>query len=205
MENLFNGECANAHSLLNQLVAGVDEAGRGALAGPVVSAAVILTPEIPSELLKDSKTLKEQEREEIYEILYSSTPYIGIGVVNEKIVDRINILQATLLSMEKAIMALPILPQKVLIDGRDIPKNINLNMSAIIKGDSKIPAISAASIIAKVTRDRIMCKLHKAQPQYNFNKHKGYGTEDHYDCIFKFGISKSHRKSFNLTKQEKMF
>jgi ribonuclease HII len=187
------------------LLAGVDEAGRGALAGPVVSAAVILTDDIPRDCLKDSKSLSKKERENVYNLIVEKTPYIGIGIVSIEKIDSINILQATLISMEKAIRALPTVPDEIMIDGNKSPKLPMYKIKTIVKGDQRISEISAASIIAKVTRDQIMAEYHQRYPQYNFQENNGYGTEQHYESIFQYGISKIHRKSFNLTRQPTLF
>ncbi len=179
-----------------RFVAGLDEAGRGPLAGPVVAAAVIILDykKIKIKNVKDSKKMTPKAREEIYEIL-TNHPHIkwGIGIVSERLIDKINILEATKLAMKKSVKNLS--PDFLVIDG-----NFNINsdipQKSIIKGDLKVFSISAASIIAKVTRDRIMHNFHKKYPQYGFDKHKGYGTAHHFKMIKKYGPSKIHRKSF---------
>lgn len=187
------------------LLAGVDEAGRGALAGPVVAAAVILTSEVPLDLLKDSKLLTQSQREYAYQLIFQHTPYIGIGVVSHRMIDKLNILNATLLAMKRAILALPQKPEYVIIDGNKAPKMPEYTLETKVKGDRFVPAISAASIVAKVTRDVIMTQLALKFPHHGFIQHKGYGTEDHYEAIFAHGITNVHRLSFNLTRQETLF
>jgi ribonuclease HII len=186
--------------------AGVDEAGRGCLAGPVVAACVMLPEGLDTSPFKDSKQLSATKRDELYTLLFESTPMIGVGIVSHQEIDRINILQATLLAMKIAIGHLSILPTEILVDGNKTPElDNNLPISAIIKGDATVPAISAASIVAKVTRDRLMDEMHLAFPQYGFNQNKGYGSEAHYEAIFLHGPCPIHRLSFNLTRQEQLF
>lgn len=180
-----------------KIYAGVDEAGRGPLAGPVIAAAVILNPEKNISGLKDSKLLTPKKREELFEIIKSESLAFGIGRAEVEEIDQFNILQASLLAMKRAVEKLPIIPALVLVDGNRCP-DIALPSKAIIKGDSLIQAISAASIIAKVTRDREMVLLDKKYPGYDFAIHKGYGTKKHYACLEKLGISPIHRKSFRL-------
>ena len=191
---------------LNQLgfgcVAGIDEAGRGPLAGPVVAAAVNFKFEnlksiLNNKILKqinDSKQLSEKQREEIYEILTKHKDIKwGVGIVSEKVIDKINILEATKVAMKKA--ANKISPDFLLIDGT-VKLNCATGQKQIIKGDQKVFSIAAASIIAKVTRDRIMQKMHKKYPQYGFGRHKGYGTRAQFANLQKFGPCEIHRKSF---------
>ncbi|MFC1770281.1 ribonuclease HII [Candidatus Margulisiibacteriota bacterium] len=186
-------------------IAGVDEAGRGALAGPVVSAAVVFFGEIDPSIFKDSKTLSKEKRQELYEILMKGSAYVGLGIVGETVIDQVNILQASLLSMQKAVTALGIRPDEVLIDGDRAPDLPDYKIRTIIRGDQSIPEISAASIIAKQTRDKIMRDYHVKYPQYNFISNSGYGTAEHYQSIFQYGASDIHRKSFNLTQQQRLF
>lgn len=188
-----------------KLVAGLDEAGRGPLAGPVVAAAVNLKFEIFNlksilnnpifKKIKDSKKLNAKQREEIYETLIKH-PGVrwGVGVVSEKVIDKINILEASKLAMQKAVKNLS--PDFLLIDGNFKLNKINILQKSVIKGDSKVFSIAAASIIAKVTRDRLMQKYHKKYPQYGFDCHKGYGTRAHFESLEKFGPCKIHRKTF---------
>ncbi len=182
-------------------VAGVDEAGRGALAGPVVAAAVILAPDFPITILKDSKLLSAEQREDIFVLLTGCE--IGVGIVSHGMIDRINIFKATMEAMKRAVAKLKNKPGEVLIDGNKTP-NIK-GARAIVQGDRTVPAISAASIVAKVTRDRIMRNLAIKFPQYRFDAHKGYGTALHYDLLFQHGPCGVHRRSFNLTRQEPLF
>jgi ribonuclease HII len=183
-------------------VAGLDEAGRGPLAGPVVAAAVCVdkNAKIIFRELNDSKKLSEKQREYFYKIL-TNHPQIkwGVGIVSEKVIDKINILEATKLAMEKSIKKLN--PDSLLLDGNftlRFPqgKNSIVRQKSVIAGDQKVMSIAMASIIAKVTRDRIMEKMHKKYPQYGFDKHKGYGTKAHFANLEKFGPCKIHRKSF---------
>ena len=177
-------------------VAGIDEAGRGPLAGPVVAGAVLINNKNFRIIKKitDSKKLSEKQREELYEILTNHKDIKwGVGIVSEKVIDKINILQATKLAMSKAIENLG--ADFLLLDG-NFKINSNIKQTSIIKGDLKVFSISAASIIAKVTRDRLMQKYHKKYPDYGFAKHKGYGTALHIANLAKFGACKIHRKTF---------
>ena len=174
------------------LVAGVDEVGRGCLAGPVIAAAVILKN--PIQGLTDSKKLSEKTREYLAEEIKHNSFY-AFGIATAQEIDEINILQASLLAMNRAILALPIAPSKILVDGIHKP-NININMEAIIKGDLLIKEISAASIIAKVKRDKYMREIDLKYPNYGFKRHKGYGTKLHFEMIQKHGATKIHRKTF---------
>ncbi len=177
-------------------IAGVDEAGRGPLAGPVVAAAVILPDTPPPFPFRDSKTISHERRVILHDWLFASGAAIGIGIVEPDEIDRINILQATLLAMRIAVERIDPRPEKILIDGNKTIPRFDITQEAIVKGDAKIPAISAASIIAKVTRDRIMDDLHAQYPQYGFAKHKGYGTKEHRDALLKHGPAAIHRKTF---------
>jgi len=178
------------------LLAGVDEAGRGPLAGPVVSAAVILDPQKHIDGLADSKVLNERKRDSLFEAIKIDTLSWSVGIATVEEIDELNILQATLLAMQRAINGLAIQPDEVLIDGNCLPKLL-MPAQAIVKGDSKVKAISAASIVAKVVRDKIMVDYHNLYPDYAFQFHKGYGTKQHLKEIDKFGFLPIHRKSFN--------
>lgn len=176
-------------------IAGVDEVGRGPLAGPVVAAAVILDPNRPIEGLKDSKKLSKKRREALAEIIKSQALAWAFGRAEASEIDEINILQASLLAMKRAVEALPIAPHKVLVDGNKCP-DLAYPTEAIIKGDQKIASISAASIIAKVSRDQEMCELDVIYPGYGFSQHSGYPTKQHLEALTKIGISPHHRMSF---------
>lgn len=180
-------------------VCGVDEAGRGPLAGSVVAAAVILDPSKPIDGLKDSKKLSAKVRDELFDIIIRDSKAWCIAEASAAEIDSINILQATMLAMKRAIEGLEKtlgrLPDKALIDGNRCPK-VNIEMEAIVKGDSKVQAISAASILAKVTRDRDMQVLHEAYPMYGFNQHMGYPTPMHVEALKEFGPCPAHRKTF---------
>lgn len=183
-------------------VAGVDEAGRGPLAGPVVAAAVILPEEFSSNQLNDSKKLSSSKREKIYNELMNvdSKVISAFAVIDEVVIDKINILRATHMAMAQASSNLSIEPSFVIIDGMPI-KDFPFNNESIIKGDTKSLSIAAASVIAKVERDRIMLNYSKEYPEYKFEKHKGYGTKLHLDALKKFGPCKIHRKSFAPVKK----
>ena len=183
-------------------VAGIDEAGRGPLAGPVVAAAVILPEEFSSNQLNDSKKLSSSKREKIYNELMNvdSKVISAFAVIDEVVIDKINILRATHMAMAQASSNLSIEPSFVIIDGMPI-KDFPFNNESIIKGDSKSLSIAAASVIAKVERDRIMLNYSKEYPEYKFEKHKGYGTKLHLDALKKFGPCKIHRKSFAPVKK----
>ena len=180
-----------------EIIAGIDEAGRGPLAGPVVAAAAILPRSFRRhKTLTDSKQLTEQQREEIYAEL-TSTPefYWAVGVSDVEVIDQYNILRATWRAMQLALDGLYIYPDHVLVDGLRVPL-MGVKQTAIVKGDSKSYSIAAASVIAKVTRDRMMLKIHEQFPQYNFAQHKGYGTPEHLAALEQYGPSPVHRKSF---------
>jgi ribonuclease HII len=181
-------------------IAGVDEVGRGPLAGPVVAAAVILPKEGIGERLFDSKKISLKKREDLYDLILSKAFGIGIGIVGQEEIDLLNILQATLKAMALAIGNLPASPDFVLIDGPH-GLNVPIPQKPIRKGDQICNSIAAASIIAKVTRDRMMLECHQRYPQYNFAKHKGYGTREHQRAIEKFGICELHRKTFRGVKE----
>jgi ribonuclease HII len=181
-------------------IAGVDEAGRGPLAGPVVSAAVILPSGFHAPGLNDSKQLTPKERENFYEKISAGAVAIGIGIVDVDEIDHINILQAALLSMAIAVKNLRTPPDFLLIDGNFIIKT-KYPQQAIIKGDTLSTSIAAASVMAKVTRDRIMTKYHSIYPVYGFNRHKGYPTLEHREAIKAHGCCAIHRKTFKGVKE----
>ena len=183
-----------------QKIAGVDEVGRGTLAGPVVAAAVILPKDGIGERLFDSKKISPKKREHLCETILSEAQGVGIGIIGQEEIDRINILQATLKAMAVAIQNLPILPDFILIDGSQ-GITLPVPQKTIRKGDQLCNSIAAASIVAKVTRDRMMLECHQQYPQYNFARHKGYGTKEHRVAIEKFGICELHRKTFRGVKE----
>ncbi len=175
-------------------VCGVDEAGRGPLAGPVVAAAVILTPARIPEGLNDSKALSSKQRELLLNAIEKNAQ-IGIGIAEPEEIDRINILGATLIAMRRAVLALPICPEMALIDGNKLPE-LPCDAQAIVKGDSRSLSIAAASIVAKVTRDRLMIEADARFPGYGLAGHKGYPTKAHMDAVKQLGASPIHRRSF---------
>ncbi|MEK6567377.1 MAG: ribonuclease HII [Candidatus Omnitrophota bacterium] len=175
-------------------IAGVDEAGRGPLAGPVVSAAVILRQRNFKNRVDDSKVLSESQREKAYQEIKEKA-WVAVGVVGEKVIDEINILEATLLSMRRAVAFLNPHPDFVLVDG-NMSLGFNIPYESVVGGDKKILSIACASIIAKVTRDRIMSIYHRKYPGYGFSRHKGYGTKSHFEALKRIGPSPIHRMSF---------
>ena len=177
------------------LVAGVDEAGRGPLAGPVVAAAVILDDLAPIKGLKDSKVLTERARERLFDEIRARALCCSIAQASVEEIDALNILQATLLAMRRAVDGLRLRPHKVLVDGNRLPP-LSMAAEAIVKGDSKVAAISAASILAKVHRDRLCLELHAQHPQYGFATHKGYPTAAHLAALREHGACVQHRRSF---------
>lgn len=176
-------------------IGGIDEAGRGPLAGPVVASVVVFKPNTKIEGINDSKKLSESKREELFDIIKEQALDYGIGIVNNSEIDEFNILQATYMAMKKAINCLEKAPDYLLIDAATIP-GVDTPQKPIIKGDSKSISIAAASILAKVTRDSIMYQYDEMYPGYGFKSHKGYGTKEHYEAIEKQGITPIHRKSF---------
>lgn len=182
------------------LVAGVDEVGRGPLAGEVVTAAVILDPARPINGLADSKALSEKRRDALFGEIIANSLCVHIARATVEEIDSLNILQATMLAMVRAVDGLALKPDHVLVDGNRLPR-WKYSATAVIKGDSKVAAISAASIIAKVTRDREMVALAKKYPAYGFADHKGYGTPAHLEALRKFGPSPVHRMSFRPVRE----
>jgi len=183
-----------------RLVAGVDEVGRGPLAGPVVAAAVILDDTRPIEGLADSKTLSARRREELSVLIRERALCWALGRAEVEEIDRLNILQASLLAMQRAVMALSIQPELVLVDGNQAPRLV-YPVTTIIRGDATEPSISAASILAKVARDAEMCDLDRHYPGYGFSVHKGYPTRAHIHALQKQGVSSIHRRSFRPVQQ----
>ena len=179
-----------------KILAGVDEVGRGSLIGPVYAAAVILNKSINKKLLKDSKILTKDRREELDKYIRKNSIW-AIGQASIKEIEKINILHASLLAMKRAILKLNKKPSLVLIDGNKLPNLKNYNLECVIKGDQKIPSISAASIIAKVSRDKFITKLSKQFNNYGWDTNSGYGTKQHLRAIMKFGITRYHRKTFS--------
>ncbi len=177
------------------LHAGVDEAGRGPLAGPVVAAAVILDDLRPIQGLADSKTLSASRRERLYDQIMANSLCCAVGQASVAEIDALNILQASLLAMQRAVQGLRLKPVKVLVDGNRLPR-LPMLAEAIVGGDARIPAISAASIVAKVTRDRWCEQYHQVYPQYGFASHKGYGTAEHLAALSVHGACPEHRRSF---------
>lgn len=184
-----------AHNEGFNVVCGVDEAGRGPLAGPVFAAAVILPENYTHDILNDSKKLSEKKRDLVYDDIVRDAVSWSVGVATEKEIDQVNILNATFLAMKRAVEGLNIKPDLAYIDGNRYP-NTGVKEITIVKGDSKCMSVAAASIIAKVSRDRFMLEMDKKYPEYQFKKHKGYGTKLHYEMIEKYGISEIHRRSF---------
>jgi len=178
-------------------IAGVDEVGRGPLAGPVTAAAVILPENYKNSEIRDSKKLTPARREKLFDSITEDALAIGIGFVEPSIIDQINILRASLLAMQKAVLNLNFSPDFILIDGLHTI-DVSIPQRAIVKGDSLSLSIAAASIIAKVSRDHIMDRYHVQYSQYNFAKNKGYGTSEHREAIKKYGVCKIHRKSFKI-------
>lgn len=184
---------------MTEFIAGVDEAGVCPIAGPVVAAAVILNPLRKVYKLDDSKLLSPKIREILYKKITKHALDYSVGISTVEEIDRLNIFHATMLAIERAITGLKLKPSEVLIDGRAAPK-IDYNMRTIVGGDRTVKIISAASIIAKVTRDKIMTEYHKEFPDYHFHKHKGYPTKEHQMRLQEFGVCPLHRRSFNRVK-----
>ena len=179
-----------------KITAGVDEVGRGSLMGPVYAAAVILNSSIDIKLLKDSKSIAKDKRELLSNYIKKNSTW-AVDKASVKEIDKINILQASLLAMKRAVKKLKIKPSHILIDGNKVPDLKNYNLKAVIKGDQKIPSISAASIIAKVSRDKFISTLAKNNNGYGWDQNFGYGTKQHLKAIKKLGINKHHRKTFS--------
>lgn len=186
------------------LLAGVDEAGRGPLAGPVYAAAVILRPEEPVAGVNDSKKLSEKKREQLFEEICTHAAAWAVACASVEEIEQHNILQATFLAMRRAVEALPIVPAYILVDGNRLPSGLPAPAEAVVKGDALSASIAAASILAKVSRDRYLRELDRQYPAYGFSKHKGYGTRAHMDAIRAYGVTPAHRPSFlkKLWKEE---
>lgn len=178
------------------LLCGVDEAGRGPLAGPVFAAAVIFHPDAIPEGLDDSKKLSEKKREQLFDVICEQALAYGIGEASVEEIEQYNILQATFIAMRRAVEQLSVPPDYILIDGNRIPAGLPAPAQFVIKGDALSASIAAASILAKVSRDRVMIQLAAQYPEYDFPKHKGYGTALHYERLAQYGISPIHRRSF---------
>lgn len=191
------------------LVVGVDEVGRGPLAGPVVAAAVVFPQDVSLDQVTDSKKLTPQKRGELFDLILENALDVGIGKVDQKAVDQLNILNASLKAMHQAVSALKNRPHAVLVDGTHKIPNLRIPQIAIVKGDSLSLSVAAASILAKVTRDRLMLSYHEKYPHFFFDRNKGYATKSHIDALRKHGPCKIHRMSFRTlkmlkTKQERM-
>ncbi len=179
-----------------KLICGVDEAGRGPLAGPVCAAAVILPENAEIDGLNDSKKLSEKKREMLFDIICEKAISYSIAFGSLEEIEELNILEATFIAMNRSIENLRVKADFALIDGNRVPKGIKIPCETVVKGDAKSQSIAAASILAKVTRDRLLLEYDKQYPEYNFKKHKGYGTKEHTDLILKHGVCPIHRKSF---------
>ncbi len=177
-------------------ICGVDEAGRGPLAGPVCAAAVILPEGAVIEGLDDSKKLTEKKRERLYDIIKQTAVAYSVAYGTLEEIETVNILEATYLAMNRAIAGLSVKPDFALIDGNRVPRGIKIPCETVVKGDSKSMSVAAASVLAKVTRDRLMLEYDKKYPEYNFKKHKGYGTKEHTELIKQYGPCEIHRLSF---------
>jgi ribonuclease HII len=183
-----------------QLICGVDEAGRGPLAGPVYAAAVILDPARPIDGLADSKVLSEKRRDALAEIIKSQALAWAVGIASVEEIDLMNILRSSLLAMQRAVEKLSLTPSQVLVDGLHCPR-LSIRTRAIVGGDATVPAISAASILAKTGRDAEMLRMHHRYPQYGFAQHKGYPTRDHLAALLSHGACDIHRRSFGPVKK----
>lgn len=182
------------------LVAGVDEAGRGPLAGPVVAAAVILDDQRPIKGLADSKVLSERRRERLFDEVRARALCVSVAEASVEEIDRLNILRATLLAMQRAVAGLRLTPHRVVVDGNRLPQ-LSMPAAALVKADAKVPAVSAASILAKVHRDRLCTALHASWPAYGFDGHKGYPTPSHLQALREHGACPAHRRSFAPVRQ----
>lgn len=186
----------NLHSQGIEYICGIDEAGRGPLAGPVVVAAAIMPKDSMIEGVNDSKKVSEKKREALYEKITEEAIAWGVGIIDQKEIDRINILNATKEGLTEAVKSLNVKPDRIIVDALNGIDTLGIPYTSIIKGDAKCYSIAAASIIAKVTRDRIMRQWDEIYPQYGFEKHKGYGTKAHIEAIKEYGLCPLHRLSF---------
>ena len=184
------------------LLCGVDEAGRGPLCGPVCCAAVVLKDDFVCEEINDSKKISEKKREKLFDVIIENAVAYSIIFVDPKTIDEINILNASLLGMKNAVKSLGLTPDLVIVDGNKVPPEMDVETKAVVKGDAKSLSIAAASILAKVSRDRYMEKLHEEYPQYRLDKHKGYPTKLHYELIAEHGIQDFYRRSFLKNRPE---
>ncbi len=194
--SLYDFEHAKREEFGFNFICGVDEAGRGPLAGPVFAAAVILPADYEIEGLNDSKKLSEKKRDSLFDEIIEHALAYSIQSVEHGVIDEINILNATMLGMKNAVEGLSIKPDMVYIDGNKVPKDMNVPAEFVIKGDATSASIAAASILAKVSRDRFMLEMDEKYPEYCFAKHKGYGTKLHYEKLREFGPSEIHRLTF---------
>ncbi|MBH97734.1 MAG: ribonuclease HII [Rhodospirillaceae bacterium] len=187
------------------IFAGVDEAGRGPLAGPVVAAAVVLSDQFPIKGLRDSKLLSETQRFDLSKVIRRRAMSFALAFADPAEIDNINILQASLLAMERAVKKLKVTPDMVKVDGPHKPlfrgEDNYFEVEAVVRGDQLVPAISAASVLAKICRDRVMRRFHRHYPYYGFDSNKGYGTKDHLDALMEFGPCPIHRKTFSPVKR----
>ncbi|MBE6877548.1 MAG: ribonuclease HII [Ruminococcaceae bacterium] len=184
------------------LLCGVDEAGRGPLCGPVCCAAVVLRDDFVCEEINDSKKISEKKREKLFDIIIENALAYSIVFVDPKTIDEINILNASLLGMKNAVKSLNLTPNLVIVDGNKVPPEMDVETKAVVKGDAKSLSIAAASILAKVSRDRYMENLHEEYPQYRLDKHKGYPTKLHYELLAEHGIQDFYRRSFLKNRPE---
>lgn len=197
VNNMLEYEC-ELYDKGIELIAGVDEVGRGPLIGPVVTAAVILPKNYYLEGLTDSKKLTEKKREKFYDIIMKDAIAVSVGMMDESVIDEVNIYEATKLAMKQAIDNLKIKPEHILIDAMKL--DLDIPSTSIIKGDAKSLSIAAASVIAKVTRDRMMYELDKKYPMYGFASHKGYPTKKHIDALYEYGLIEGYRKTYTPVK-----
>lgn len=184
------------------LLCGVDEAGRGPLCGPVCCAAVVLKDDFVCEEINDSKKISEKKREKLFDVIIENAVSYSIVFVDPKTIDEINILNASLSGMKRAVKSLSLTPDLVIVDGNKVPPEMDVETKAVVKGDAKSLSIAAASILAKVSRDRYMEKLHEEYPQYRLDKHKGYPTKLHYELLAEHGIQDFYRRSFLKNRPE---